>query len=44
MDDIPVERNTDEARQGRTGFGVRWVLHIGVALVVIAFAAIWLLH
>ena len=30
------------ARQGRTGTGLRWVLRISLALIVLAFAAIWL--
>ncbi len=29
------------ARQGATGTGLRWVLRISLALVVIAFLAIW---
>jgi len=32
---------TTEARQGVTGTGTRYVLHISVALVVIAFAIIY---
>lgn len=32
---------TIEARQGVTGTGTRYVLHISVALVVIAFAVIY---
>ena len=32
---------TTEARQGVTGMGTRYVLHISVALVVIAFAIIY---
>ena len=35
------EVNTTEARQGVTGTGTRYVLHISVALVVIAFAIIY---
>jgi hypothetical protein len=36
------EINTTEARAGiETGL-VRWVLHISVALVVVAFVIIWL--
>ena len=33
--------STTEARQGVTGTGTRYVLHISVALVVIAFAIIY---
>lgn len=33
--------NTTQARQGVTGTGARYVLHISVALVVIAFAIIY---
>ena len=29
---------TDEVRQGKTGHGVRYMLAIGIALVVVAFA------
>ena len=29
-------------RQGRTGTGLRWVLRISLALIVVAMAAIWL--
>jgi hypothetical protein len=35
------ELRTTEARQGVTGTGARYVLHISVALVVIAFAIIY---
>ena len=35
------ELGTTEARQGVTGTGARYVLHISVALVVIAFAIIY---
>jgi hypothetical protein len=33
--------STREARQGVTGTGARYVLHISIALVVIAFAIIY---
>ena len=33
--------NTTQSRQGVTGTGARYVLHISVALVVIAFAIIY---
>jgi hypothetical protein len=32
---------TTEARQGATGTGARYVLHISLALVVVAFAIIY---
>lgn len=38
--DEHVEVNEDEARAGRTGVGVRYVLAAGVALVVVGFAAV----
>ncbi len=37
-----VHIDTDEARAGSTPGVVRYVLLIGIALVVIAFAVIWL--
>lgn len=39
MDERPVLKST-EARQGVTGHNVRYVVVIGVALVVIAFIAV----
>ncbi|MGB6086651.1 hypothetical protein [Parvibaculum sp.] len=36
------EKETDEARQGETGLGVRYVLSAGLAGVVILFAIIYL--
>jgi hypothetical protein len=35
---------TNEARQGVTGHNVRYVLGIGVAAVVVIFAALWLYY
>ena len=35
---------TTQARQGVTGHNVRYVLGIGVALVVAIFAALWLYY
>lgn len=32
----------EHARQGATGLGVRYVLGIGISLVVVAFAAIYI--
>jgi hypothetical protein len=38
----PTEIRTTPARQAVAGLGVRYVLGIGLALVVIAFAIIWI--
>jgi hypothetical protein len=35
-----VEMDEEEARAGQTGLGMRYVLIIGTALVVIGFAAV----
>jgi hypothetical protein len=32
---MAMDKNTDDARQGVTGQGVRWVLYIGTALAAI---------
>jgi hypothetical protein len=40
--DVPVTKNVEDARQGRSGVGLRWVLRISIVLVVVAFAAIWM--
>ena len=37
MSDPRQTKNEDEARQGVTGHGVRYVLSIGLGLVIIAF-------
>jgi hypothetical protein len=42
MEQAPVQKTPQDARQGRTGVGLRWVLRIGLLLVVVAFIAIWL--
>ena len=39
----PVELNTTEARQGKPIGAMRWVLGLGLAGVIIAFIAVWLL-
>jgi hypothetical protein len=39
--ETPVVRNTTQAREGVTGHGVRYVLLISTAAVVVLFAAIW---
>lgn len=38
------ELNVIEARQGRSGRPIVWVLTISTGLVVIAFAVIWIVH
>ena len=38
-----VHLNTEEARGGKTGMGVRYVLAISLTLSLVAFAALWLL-
>ena len=35
-----VETKT-EARAGRTGMGVRWVLGIGTTAIIVIFALLW---
>lgn len=42
--ETPVVRTTTQAREGVTGHGVRYVLMIGTAAVVVLFAAIWLYY
>ena len=42
MSEQPHPTEETDARQGRTGTGLRWVLRISLALVVVAFAVIWL--
>jgi hypothetical protein len=42
--ETPVVRTTTQAREGVTGHGVRYVLMISTAMVVILFAAIWLYY
>ena len=39
--ETPVVRTTTQAREGVTGHGVRYVLTISTALVVVLFGAIW---
>jgi len=39
----PVELNTTEARQGKPVGAMRWVLGFGLAGVIVAFIAVWLL-
>ena len=42
--ETPVVRTTTQAREGVTGHGVRYVLVISTALVVVLFAAIGLYY
>ena len=37
-----IVETTTEARAGQTGLGVRWMLGIGTAAVIVIFAALWL--
>ncbi len=41
MTDPGTVKETTSARQGQTGTGARWVLRISLALVVVAFAVIF---
>lgn len=43
MVDKPIKLEKTEARQGKGGLGVRYVLAGGTALIIIAFAVIWLI-
>jgi flagellar basal body-associated protein FliL len=42
MSDNHPDLNATEARQGRRGMHVLWILVISLALVTVAFAVIWL--
>ena len=42
--ETPVVRTTTQARQGITGHGVRYVLVISTAAIVVIFAALWLFY
>jgi hypothetical protein len=35
---------TTEARAGRTGMNVRWVLTVSLAAVIVLFGLLWLYH
>lgn len=43
MSNQPSKIEKTEARQGKAGVGVRYVLMGGTALVIVAFAVVWLL-
>ena len=42
MSDQPSKIEKTEARQGKAGLGVRYVLMGGTALVIVMFAIVWL--
>lgn len=44
MTEERVNETAEDARQGKTGVGVRYVLVTGLILVVVGFAAVALLH
>ncbi len=41
MSEAPRDIDETPARQGVSGTGLRWVLRISLALIVVVFAAIW---
>lgn len=41
VDDKPIVKNTNEARGGVTGHGVRYMLLVGVCVVIIAFIGVY---
>jgi hypothetical protein len=42
--ETPVVRTTTQARQGVTGHGVRYVLVLSTAAIVVIFGALWLFY
>ena len=42
MSEQPTKIEKTEARQGKAGVGVRYVLMGGTALVIVLFAIVWL--
>jgi hypothetical protein len=42
VQDGPVQLDRQDARQGKSGLNVRWVLIGGTFLVILAFALVWL--
>ena len=44
MSEHGPELEETDARQGQTGTGLRWVLRISLALIVVAFVALWLAY
>jgi hypothetical protein len=43
MSNTPNRLDKTEARQGKSGLGVRYVLIAGLVLVIVAFAVVWML-
>jgi hypothetical protein len=39
-----IHLDTEEASGGKTGMGVRYVLGLTLALIIIAFVALWLMQ
>jgi len=44
MSELPRRVEETPARQARSGTGLHWVLRISLALIVVAFAAIWVVY
>ena len=42
MSETPLRKDKTDARQGKSGLGVRYVLVAGLILVIIAFALVYL--
>ena len=42
--EVPVVRTTTQAREGVTGHGVRYVLMISTAAVIVIFGGLWLFY
>jgi hypothetical protein len=42
--EAPIVRTATQAREGVTGHGVRYVLTISTAAVVVLFGALWLFY
>lgn len=42
MSQTPVRKDKTDARQGKSGLGVRYVLFAGLALVIVAFILVFL--
>ncbi|HEU5017537.1 MAG TPA: hypothetical protein VFT69_06145 [Pseudolabrys sp.] len=41
LDDDPIVKNSNEARGGVTGHGVRYMLLVGVCVIIIAFIGVY---
>jgi hypothetical protein len=44
MSESGPELEATAVRQGQTGTGLKWVLRISLALIVVAFAVLWLAY